>query len=65
MAVQLTEPEYLNPTAAAGFLGLSKSQFYVLRRAGELPKPLLLSPRNPRWKRSELAAWADTRRIER
>ena len=54
--------DYLSPEEAMGLLKVSKTKFYSLLRARELPPPARISPRNPRWTRAELVAWLEGRR---
>ena len=51
------EPEGLDPSAAARYLGISVSKIHAMNAAGAMPKPAELGDRCPRWARSELRAW--------
>lgn len=46
-------------------VGISKSQIYVLIRAGEFPKPTKLSEQVSVWDSSEVQAWLDAKFAER
>lgn len=56
-----TKERYLNQRQAAEYLGCSVSFIRKQRRAGTFPEPTRLSPRDLRWARSELQAWAAAR----
>lgn len=60
--VQRINPELLTAVEAMTYLGLSRTKFYEMLRAGELPSPVRLSPRNPRWPRDDLLEWVKSRR---
>lgn len=50
-------PEALPAADAARLLGVSRATFFKLHSAGRVPLPVYLTPRCPRWRRSELLAW--------
>ena len=54
-----TEPEALPASDAARLLGISRSQFFKLHSSGKVPTPVYLTPRYPRWRKSELLDWLD------
>jgi predicted DNA-binding transcriptional regulator AlpA len=54
-AVQRQEPLLLSATEAATLLGMSERQFHKLRP--RLPAPIVLGPRQVRWRRADLSAW--------
>ena len=41
--------------------GLTRTNIYRMRKAGEFPEPLLIGPNTIRWRESTLAAWLATR----
>ncbi len=49
--------EALPAAEAAALLGISRSMFFKMHSAGKVPSPVYLSPRCPRWRRSELLDW--------
>jgi predicted DNA-binding transcriptional regulator AlpA len=51
------EPEGLDPSAAARFIGVSVAKVHQMNRDGLMPAPAELGDRCPRWARSELKAW--------
>jgi hypothetical protein len=51
------EPRWLDPEAAATYIGVRVDELRRLRKAGKLPEPsLALGPRTPRYDRYELDA---------
>ena len=53
---------YLTLGQVAAYLGLSLGAVKGLRRRGTFPAALLLGPRSPRWRRSDLDIWANGQR---
>jgi predicted DNA-binding transcriptional regulator AlpA len=51
------DPEALAAADAARLLGISRSQFFKLPSSGRVPMPVYLTPRCPRWRKSELLNW--------
>ena len=51
-------PILLSATAAAEFVGLSRSGFYREVSAGTIPRPCETES-GPRWKRNDLERWAE------
>lgn len=47
----------LSPADAARLLAVSRATFFKMHSAGKLPLPVYLTPRCPRWSRSELVEW--------
>lgn len=43
--------------AAAKMFGISRAQWWKLRKANKLPLPVMLGARAPRWRVEELRAW--------
>ena len=41
--------------------GLSRASIYALMKRGEFPKPVKLGVQARAWKRSEVAAWIESR----
>ncbi len=56
-AARPPEAEGLDATAAARFLGISRSKIHDMNTHGLLPAPAEFGDRCPRWSRSELRAW--------
>lgn len=52
-------PLLLEPRAAWTFLGVSKSAFYRLVAAGDLPAAVNVPGAGPRWRRADLERWAE------
>src|SRR5262245_11866299 len=50
-------PILLDPAAAATALGISRAHFFRLHSAGQIPLPVRLGRRCPRWRADELRAW--------
>ncbi len=42
---------------AAALLGISRAMFFKMNSAGKVPLPVYMSPRCPRWRRTELLDW--------
>lgn len=57
MADPTTEPEALPAAGAARLLGISRALFFRMHSAGKVPLPVYLTPRCPRWLRTELLDW--------
>ena len=51
------EPGLLRLPAAVRHLGVSRTKFFEMKREGKLPEPVVFSPRDLRWRKSELDAW--------
>jgi predicted DNA-binding transcriptional regulator AlpA len=51
------EPIYMWPQARQLFGGLSRSTVWRRVRAGDLPKPVHLSPGRIGWRHSDIATW--------
>lgn len=56
-------PDYMGPTEAAEFLGVSRSTFYRLWDAGDFAAVRIYrpSPRRPLFHRADLEAWKKAR----
>lgn len=57
MANLIPESAALPAADAARLLGISRSQFFKLHSSGKVPMPVYLTPRCPRWRRTELLDW--------
>ena len=55
------EPGLLRLKHAVRYLDVSRTVFFQLKRAGELPAPVVFSARDLRWRKSELDAWLAAR----
>ncbi|MGC9261889.1 MAG: helix-turn-helix transcriptional regulator, partial [Phycisphaerae bacterium] len=66
-AVKIIPPtgEYMSVHQAAAMLGCTARTIWKLAAAGKFPKPVRITPRLPRWKKTEieshLASLADAR----
>ena len=49
--------EGLTAERAAALVGVSVSKFYAMNLSGQIPAPVELGDRCPRWLRSELLLW--------
>lgn len=49
--------DVLTPADAAKLLRVSRATFFKMDAAGKIPLAVHLTPRCPRWLRSELLAW--------
>jgi predicted DNA-binding transcriptional regulator AlpA len=47
----------LDPPALAALLKIDERTLRRLRAAGEIPEPIMLGRRKPRWRRHEIDAW--------
>ncbi len=58
----MSHPLILDAIAAAALIGISERGFHYVRRRQDFPKPIsVLSPRRPRWRRTDLEEWVATR----
>ncbi len=58
----MSHPLILDAIAAAALIGISERGFHYARRSQDFPKPIsVLSPRRPRWRRTDLEEWVATR----
>ena len=55
----------LRPRELAERIGLSLTTLWRLRRRGELPEPLRLSPGCVGWRASDIERWLETREARR
>jgi prophage regulatory protein len=53
------------PRAVYERTSLSSTTVWRLRRAGQFPEPIVLSPGRKGWRRGDITAWLDGRRSER
>lgn len=51
----------LRPRELAGYVGLSLATLWRLRRRGDLPEPIRLSPGCVGWRTSDVDAWLAAR----
>lgn len=59
-----TNPDFLSTVQAFGHVGVSRAQFFRLKRTDPtFPKPLRYGPRCLRWRRRELDAWMVKRQV--
>jgi prophage regulatory protein len=54
-------PRVLGEELAASYVGLSASSTRALRKAGDFPQPIQLTPGRVGWLREDLDAWVDKR----
>jgi predicted DNA-binding transcriptional regulator AlpA len=52
-----SETDVLTPADAAKLLRVSRATFFKMDSAGKIPLAVHLTPRCPRWLRSELLDW--------
>ena len=57
MTATMTPDDLIPWPEVARLTGLSRSTWHRLRRQGEAPEPVPLSPRRKGWRRSEVMAW--------
>lgn len=53
--------QLLGISEVLGRLSISKSVLYVLRRKGEFPNPVQLSPGRVAWREKDINDWIDSR----
>ena len=61
MATTRTEPEILRTRAVIDKVGLSRSTLHRLRRAGEFPQAIQLSPNAVGWLATDINEWLTNR----
>ena len=59
----LAEDPLLNVDEASAEVNVAKSTFWREVKAGRMPAPIHVTPKCPRWKRSELRAAIEAKRI--
>jgi prophage regulatory protein len=55
----------LRPRELAGYVGLSLATLWRLRRRGDLPEPIRLSPGCVGWRSSDIERWLEAREAAR
>jgi prophage regulatory protein len=58
MAV-VVQKELLKKSEVLTLLGISKNTLDRYRRAGTFPRPMMLGPKSPRWRWSDVKAFID------
>lgn len=56
-AAEAVTAEGLDPASAAALLGVSVRKLHEMNSAGQIPAPVELGDRCPRWLKSELVLW--------
>lgn len=51
----------LSPRDVVIMLGISEVTIWRMRKRGEFPEPLRVSPRRVGWRESDIRAWLDSR----
>lgn len=54
-------PRYVSPAQLVASTGLSDATLWRMRRRGDLPEPVRLSPGRVAWPESVIRAWLDAR----
>ena len=58
-----TIDQYISPRLLKERLGLSEATLWRMRRRGELPEPVHLSPGRVGWRERDIVAWLDARAV--
>ena len=56
-------PKLMTPTQVAEFVGISETQFYAWKRAGDVPPAIYWSERTVRYDRDDVMAWANAHKV--
>ena len=58
----LSDDPLLDQKQIIAYLGMSRTQFWRIRRTGDFPSPLQLTQGIRRWRRSQLVQWLHAKR---